>query len=259
VITSTSNPKIQQLRRLTGRRSARLDAGAFVVEGPVLVAEALAGPLEVLEVFLGEHVRAPHVGSARSEPIITPCADGVLERVLSTRTPQAMAAVVSRPDASLSAVAASRGGILVADQLADPGNAGTLIRAAEAAGFAGVVFSASSVDPFAPKVVRASAGSVLRVPVIDSTSSGRSIVESLAPRRAVGAVASGGMPHLQMSWPADVVLVIGNEAHGLGDDVIAACDVTVTIEMDGPTESLNAAMAGTLLMFDVLRSRRTGA
>ena len=258
MITSSTNSKIQQLRRLSGRRGARLEAGAFVVEGPVLVAEALAGSLDVLEIFVGELAQPPDTSGARVAPEVVVCAEGLLERVLSTRTPQPMAAVVALPAVDLAELAARSGPVLVADQLADPGNAGTLIRAAEAAGWTGVVFSANSVDPFAPKVVRASAGSVLRVPVVASAGSALEILGQLSPRPAVAALAAGGIPHLQMRWPDEVVLVIGNEAHGLDPDVISACRSAVTIEMDGPTESLNAAMAGTVLMFEVLRSRRSG-
>lgn len=181
MITSAGNSRIQHLRRLSGRRSARLDSGAFVVDGPVLVAEALAGPLDVLEVFVGEHAQPPDTSAMGAAPEIVVCADGLLERVLSARAPQPMAAVVALPALDLAALAGRSGDVLVLDRLGDPGNAGTLIRAAEAAGWSAVVFSSNSVDPFAPKVVRASAGSVLRVPVIATDVSAIEVLAALAP------------------------------------------------------------------------------
>jgi TrmH family RNA methyltransferase len=139
--------------------------------------------------------------------------------------------------------------VIVADQLADPGNAGTIIRSAEAAGAHGVIMTPGSVDPYNPKVVRASAGSLFRVPVLEAT------IESLTNFRRLGTSSHRGDVYTDPVYHGRVALVVGNEAHGLADD--AVIDQWITIPHAGPAESLNVAMAATVLLFEVARQRST--
>jgi RNA methyltransferase, TrmH family len=139
----------------------------------------------------------------------------------------------------------------------DPGNAGTLLRSAEAAGAGAVLFCDGSVDPYGPKCVRASAGSVFRVAV---TRSGGA-VEALACLASAGlatlaTVARGARSYDQVDLADPVALVLGNEAHGLPGDVGVRVERAVSIPMVGRTESLNVGMAGTILCFESLRQRR---
>lgn len=266
------NPRIKRLRRLSGRRSSRTDDGAFVVEGPVLVREALAAGAPVEEVFVDEGhpqlvdemaLAARSVGGSADGPAVpvSAVAEGVLARVLPAVSPRPVAAVVAatlaRPldDLALAAVSAGRP-LLVLVDVADPGNAGTLLRAAEASGCAGVVLVGDGVDPYNPKVVRSSAGSLLRVPFAAAPSVAETLV-ALAELgvTTVAAVARDGVAHLEAPLDGAVAIVVGNEAHGLDDATVAACDAAVTITMDGPAESLNVAMAGTVLCFEALRRR----
>ena len=132
--------------------------------------------------------------------------------------------------------------MLVADRLADPGNAGTILRSAEAAGADAVVLTPGSVDPYNPKVVRASAGSLFRVPVVEATLESLSgLPPPRAPRRTAATSYTDPVYH------GRVAVVVGNEAHGLDDD--AAIDQWITIPHAGPAESLNVAMAATVLLF----------
>jgi TrmH family RNA methyltransferase len=144
--------------------------------------------------------------------------------------------------------------------LRDPGNAGTLLRTAEAAGAVGLVLAGGSVDPDSPKVLRASAGARFRLPVWRRAD----------PRAAVAELADLGWEVVATVVDADArpydavalsgaALVLGNEASGLGPDVIGACTTAVTIPLDGPTESLNVAVAGAVLCFEALRQRRAAA
>ena len=174
-------------------------------------------------------------------------AAGVIERVASTESPQPNLAVVRIPKTALDLATADF--VLVADRVADPGNLGTILRSAEAAGVDGVVLTAGSVDPFNPKVVRASAGALFRVPVLDAT------LESVhaAGLRTIGTSSHRGSAHTDADLTGRIALVVGNEARGLPDD--ADVDEWVTIRHRGRAESLNVAMAATVLCFEASRQR----
>lgn len=171
-------------------------------------------------------------------------APNVLERVASTETPQPVLGVVSMQAASIPADATF---VLVADRLNDPGNAGTIIRSAEAAGAAAVVLTPGSVDRYNPKVVRASAGSLFRVPVLEAT------LGELAGFRRLGTSSHRGDLYTDPVYHGRVAVVVGNEAHGLDDD--ADVDQWITIPHAGRAESLNVAMAATVIAFEVARQR----
>ena len=173
-------------------------------------------------------------------------APNVMERVASTESPQPLLAVLGMQQATLPASASF---VLVADRIADPGNAGTIIRSAEAAGADAVVLTPGSVDPYNPKVVRATAGSLFRIPVVEAT------LDSLSAFRRLGTSSHRGDLYTDPVYHGRVAVVVGNEAHGLDDD--AAIDQWITIPHAGPVESLNVAMAATVLAFEVARQRST--
>ena len=239
-----NNSKVQRLRRLLGRRSPRSEDGCFVVEGSMLIAEALAGGWDVEAEFVA--AGAEPVSSAPAFEL----AEGVLERVASTERPQPNLAVVRmRAGDSDHDDLARHDVVVVGDQLADPGNLGTILRSVEAAGADAVVLTPGSVDTYNPKVVRASAGALFHVPVIAAT---------LDEVRAAGFAVVGtsshlGERHVDADWSGRVAIVLGNEAHGLPDDTDV--DRWVRIEHRGRAESLNVAMAATLLVFEAARGR----
>lgn len=258
---SARHPRVQRLRRLATRRRARDEERVFVVDGPTLVGEALDAGLEVEAVFVGAGGGPVPPVAARAAAAGVPVhhlAPGVLERVAGTVTPQPVLAVAARPDAGAAALddpAADL--VLVLVGVADPGNAGTLLRTAEAAGAGAVVVAGGSVDPFGPKCVRASAGAVFRVPVV-AVDDPLAALDRLAARgvRRLATVVSGGRPYDEVDLTGPVAVVVGNEAHGLGPAVAGAVDEAVTIPMAGRAESLNVGMAGAVLCFEVLRQRR---
>lgn len=182
-------------------------------------------------------------------------APGVLEKVADTVTPQPVLAVVRTPDATMEDLADAEFVVVCVD-VRDPGNAGALVRSADASGAGGVVFCDGTVDPFNPKTVRASAGSVLHVPVVTDIESTQALAWLSAHGFALrGAVARGGKPHTGVDWSRRSALVLGNEASGLRDDVRARLDELVTVVMSGHAESLNVAIAGAVLCFEALRQR----
>ena len=190
---------------------------------------------------------APGVAAA-SDGELFELGDGVLERVASTQNPQPNMAVVRVPRASVGLAEANF--VLVADALNDPGNLGTILRSAEAAGVDAVVLTPGSVDPFNPKVVRASAGALFHVPVVSATL----LVVNEAGLRVVGTSSHRGARHTDANWSGRVAIALGSEAHGLAED--AMVDDWVRIEHRGRAESLNVAMAATLLVFAAAERRR---
>ncbi|MET0145570.1 MAG: RNA methyltransferase [Ilumatobacteraceae bacterium] len=176
-------------------------------------------------------------------------AAGVAERIAATETTTGLLAVVRIPPPDPGVVAGATFAV-VADRVADPGNLGTILRSAEAAGVDAVVVTPGTVDVFNPKVVRASAGALFHVAVAVA-----SLAEvSAAGLRLVGTSSRHGVPHDVADWSGRLAIVAGSEAHGLADD--APMDDWVRIEHHGRAESLNVAMATTVLCFEAARSRR---
>jgi TrmH family RNA methyltransferase len=177
-------------------------------------------------------------------------AQGVLERVASTESPQPNIAVVRIPERGATLGVANF--VLVADALNDPGNLGTILRSSEAAGVDVVVLTPGSVDAFNPKVVRASAGALFHMAVVVAS------LEEVhdAGLRVVGTSSHRGDRHTEADWSGRVAIALGSEAHGLADE--ASVDAWVRIEHQGRAESLNVAMAATLLVFAAAERRSAG-
>lgn len=233
-----------------------------MVEGPELLGAALeaGAPLEAIYVD-SERATSPKVArwraaaSERGIPTFA-LASGLLERVSTTVTSQPVLAEVRIREHELGVVEGAMLVVVCVD-IQDPGNAGALIRITGASGADAVVFSGVSVDPFNPKALRASAGSVFDVPLVVR----RSTHEVLARLQAGGlrtlaAVARGGDDYARVDWRAPTAVLLGNEAVGLGREVVEAADSTVSIPMEGRTESLNVAGACAVLCFEAHRQRR---
>jgi TrmH family RNA methyltransferase len=238
------HPDVDRLRRLLRRRSVRATERAFVLEGPKMVAEAIAAGAPVETVYVAEDAAALEFEA----PDIRRLRRGVLERIADTVTPQPVLAICRTFDVPLATVA-DASFVVVCLDVQDPGNAGTIFRSAEAAGAGAVVFGGVSVDPFNPKTVRASAGSLFHVPVVVDPDP----LPALGQHR-LGTAAHGGTPLDAVDLTRPVALVLGNEAHGLPSD--APVDEWVSIPMVGRSESLNVGMAAAILCFEVARQRR---
>jgi TrmH family RNA methyltransferase len=249
------NPRMQRVRRLSTSRRTRASEGAFVVEGPTLVSDALDAGVVLAEVFHEPGAPADLLERARQRPgcQVVAVRSGVLAAVGDAVTSQGVLGVAAMPEHGLDDIAASAA-VLVLSDVADPGNAGTLVRAAEAAGLGAVVFTAGAVDPWSPKVVRASAGSVLRVPVVRLGDPVEVLTELHRRHRpCIGTRAIDADDYTVAHLPAGGAIVLGNEAHGVDPAVAGLIDSWVRIPMAGRVESLNVAMAGTLLAFEVAR------
>jgi len=256
------NLDVRRLRDLLRRHDVREATGRFVLEGPRLLAAALDRGVSDLECFVdseGERRWAAVMERARASGVrVRRLGVGVAERVADTVTSQGVltSAPLKRHGGHLLDELPLDALVVVCTCVSDPGNAGTLLRSAEAAGAHAVVLGEGSVDAYNPKAVRASAGAVLGVPVAEGVNAVE-ILEALGRRgvKRVGAVAVSGEPYDSVDFRGPTALVLGHEARGLIDDL--PLDALVTIPMSGRAESLNVAMAGTVLLFEVSRRRRT--
>jgi TrmH family RNA methyltransferase len=227
-----------------------------------VLGEALRAGATIESVYLdpgaGEAERVVADGCLAAGARVFELEAGVLARVTETVSPQPIVGVVNTVAMSLSTLGAAAPDLLVVcSDVRDPGNAGTVLRSAEASGAGGVVFCDGSVDAFNPKTVRASAGAVFHVPVVN----GAGTVETLTALgswglRRLGATAHDGVDYLDADLAGPVAIVVGNEAHGLAAEALAELDGLVTIPMAGRSESLNVGMATAVLCFEAARQRR---
>ncbi len=236
-----------------------------MVEGAVLVREALASGLEVEEIFFEGNLDNSIASFATMGTVILrPVFPGTLEAVLDTVSPQPVVAVVGLSSAGLGDLDLDKP-VLVLVEVRDPGNVGTLIRTAEASGCAGVVLTGESVDPTNPKVVRAAAGAFFRLPVITMAdpvaafdqlrAQGRTVVATVVAEAGSDGLPGGVSDYDQMDLRT-AAIVLGNEAHGLSPELASAAGTLTTIPLAGPTESLNVAAAGAVLCFASWQQRR---
>jgi TrmH family RNA methyltransferase len=252
---------VKRLRRLVGRRNARHAEGVFVLEGAKVVSEALDAHARVEAVYVA--------AGAIDEPVATRAFDagirvhelapGVMEHVADTVTPQPVLAVAAYIDVPLDDVIRAARSLVVCADVRDPGNAGTVLRSAEASGVGGVVSCDGSVDLYNPKTVRASAGALFHVPVV-AGGDPLHVLERIgeAGFRRLGTVARDGTPYTEVDLTDRVAIVLGNEAHGLADDIRGELDELISIPMEGRSESLNVGMAAAVLCFEAARQRRHG-
>jgi len=253
LVTSSSNPRVAAARRLR-RRSQREATGLILVEGERVISDALE--LGVVEALFSTP-DAAGVASAAEVAGVRPLwvSASVLKSLSDAVTPQGAVAIARSPLIPAREVS-SWDLVLVLDQVRDPGNAGTLLRAAVAAGASAVIFTLGSVDATNPKTVRASAGALFRVPV----ASGADLEQVAELAHGAGATVVGAETDAALSlYEADLrgplVVVVGNEAQGLSGDRATLLDETVSIPMPGPQESLNVSLAGALVLFEAVRQR----
>jgi TrmH family RNA methyltransferase len=259
MISSPHNPKIQWVRSLQVQPKARDSAQAFVIEGVRLAEEALsAGWQAKLVLFSGEI--SPRGLSVVEECIrrgapVEQVSPQALKAAADTETPQGLLAVLSMQDLALPE---KPGFLLVLDELRDPGNLGTILRTAGAAGVQAVFIPPGSADPFAPKVVRAAMGAHFHLPLkrIDW----QELRQVLNPLVAAGmcvylADSGAGQAYTQADFLRPLALIVGGEARGAGGAAIDLAAEKVHIPMPGGSESLNAAVAAAVLIFEVLRQR----
>jgi TrmH family RNA methyltransferase len=230
--------------------------GAFLVEGPIAVHDALSSDAVVLEVFATQDDDL--IEAARSQGAsVHVVEDRVLASLSDTTTPRGVVATVRDPSVDLGALLDDADLTVVLADVRDPGNAGTLMRSALAAGASGVVFTTGSVDVLHPKTVRAAAGGLFGLRLVR----GVALESALSALRTaglviLGATAAARRPVYSVDLTRRFALVLGNEAWGLPPEGRSLVDEEVGIPMPGPAESLNVAVAGSIMLFEAVRQRR---
>lgn len=259
IVQSKQNARLKELRRVLAKppREAGEPAG---VEGPNLVAEALRAGLRVRCVFAAEEKRSlldEFAFAPETEILLVPRA--LLDSALGTETPQPIAALVETPTWHWDAVLSGKNGaaplVIVLAGLQDPGNLGTILRSAEAFGASGIVSLPGTVSAWNAKAVRASAGSVFRMPLVAAA-----FEECVArlrtnnvPLWTTAAHNAKSAAHVDLAAP--VALMIGNEGNGVPAEMAAKADGALTIPCPGPVESLNAAVAASVLLYEASQQR----
>jgi len=271
VLTNPRSERVRSVRRLSGR-PARVRAGLFLAEGPQAVREAVPAGA-VRDLYGTAEALARHddvVGGAMRRGVpVHACSEEVLTAMADTVTPQGLVAVCRPVDVPLSAVLARRPRLVaVLVEVRDPGNAGTVLRAADAAGADAVVLTAGSVDPYNPKCVRATAGSLFHLDVV----TGVELPEAVDGLRGAGAsvLATDGDGPDDLDDLADaahegrgalagpVAWLFGTEASGLPPAARALADAVVRVPLHGRAESLNLATAAAVCLYAAARAHRPG-
>jgi TrmH family RNA methyltransferase len=254
MITSTGNARIRRIVQLKRKAKIRREEKCFVAEG-LRLWEEIPGPL-IRELYLSESFARAHKDQMGDRPYEI-VSDEVFRYMSDTQTPQGILGVVSMlPDRS-SEIFAPGGLWLMLEKIQDPGNLGTMFRTAEGAGVTGIIMDPATADIYAPKTVRATMGSLFRVPFLIagdlSEAAGRI-------RSAGGKIYAANLAGSQVYDTADYVpgtaFLIGNEGSGLTEEAIALADANIRIPMEGRLESLNAAVASAILMYEAGRQRR---
>jgi TrmH family RNA methyltransferase len=257
MLTSTKNPRIQHIRKLQNSRVLRYKEGLFVVEGVRLVEEAFqAGKRPTLVLYTEDiSIRGQQIidGYISDGVEVFPAAPHVLQAASDTQTSQGILAILpiqSNP------IPDNPDFIVIPDGVRDPGNLGTILRTALAAGVSAVILPPESVDPFSPKVIRAAMGAHFKLPIISMEWEQIHHLVNTEHLTVYLTETSGGQPHHKADFQAPLALIIGGEAHGVGQKAQILAVKRVTIPMAGGVESLNTAIAAAVLMFEVVHQRQ---
>ncbi len=258
MITSRHNPRLQAVRRLQAQAKSRLEEGAFVVEGVRLSEEALQSGWTARQVFysgsLDPRGRAAVEGFTSRGVLVQQLSEAAMQSISATETPQGLLVVLEMKALPIPSPADF---LLILDGVRDPGNLGAILRAAAAARVGAMLLAPGNADPWSPKVLRAGMGAHFHLPVRDMSWDviRQSIKRPVGKMRVYLADTAAGVAYTVADFRAPLALIVGGEAAGAGDEAAALADEKVHIPMPGASESLNAAVAAGILLFEVLRQR----
>ena len=257
MITSTSNKKIKELVAMVKKNSIGKKKNAYIIEGIRMFGELK--PEEILEVFVSESFENENKSLLKNiSPEYETVSDRVFDSISDTKTPQGVLAVAKRKEYTLDSILKEAGrpmSLLILDSLQDPGNLGTLVRAGEGAGISGIIMSENTVDIYNPKVIRSTMGSIFRVPFI-YVKDLKEVIDRLNSISVYASSLEGAIEYDRPDYKKDTAFIIGNEAAGISKEILDITDKKIKIPMLGEVESLNAAVAGSILMYEAARQRR---
>jgi len=267
IVHSKQNARLKELRRALAhppRSGIGEPAQLAGIEGPNLLHEALRAGLKIETVFVAEGFESLLADIGLSDDIdVLQLPKEILDQALTTEAPQSVAALVQPPVWSWPDLLTSGPGpaplVLVLAGLQDPGNLGTILRSAEAFGATGAISLPGTVSPWNPKAVRASAGSVFRTPLIESTADECLTQLRFAGLRILTTAVQGAESAINAHLAGPTALLIGNEGNGVPEELASRCDGSITIPTPGHVESLNAAVAASVLLYEAARQRAAQA
>lgn len=260
-VTSKDNSAVKYLRSLSDPKLRKKEK-AFLIEGVKMVEEALRDDLGARMVVAAPSLVQHHgkgvlkLAESRSVDILW-ISERLMDAISESKTPQPVMAAVELKDHSENALLAhSSGLIVIAHQLQDPGNLGTIIRTAEAVSAAGVAITPNTVDPYNSKAVRASMGSILRLPVV-RIGNLTEFIKTCKQKgfQTVATVLTGGKTHFELDLTKPTAVIVGQEGAGLPQDILADVDHHVRIPMAETIDSLNAAVSTAVFLYEALRQR----
>jgi RNA methyltransferase, TrmH family len=253
-IQSLQNPRVKNWVKLLSKKG-RMKEGTFLIEGEHLVEEAVKAKAELVCIIIqsGLETKFSLIHNA-SVPIYL-VTDAVLQKITDTETPQGICAIVRMAEHSLSEVLSQESLVLILDAIQDPGNLGTIIRTADAAGVSGIILGSGTVDIYNPKTIRSTMGSIFHIPFVEADLEGSLTVLKERGFKLVATSLEGSIPYNRPLYHGSVALVIGNEANGVSKDWLDAADVKIKIPIYGKAESLNAAIAAAITMYEAVRQR----
>lgn len=257
-ITSQDN-KIYKHALSLKKKKYRDEASEYLIEGPNLISEAMKCGAELKTIFIsqGFDISSPEAGDivSKNSDICFMLPARLFGSLCETETPQGVVGISAKPEWRFTNDREMPGGnFVVIDRLQDPGNIGTILRTADAAGFELAVFMKGSADPYQPKVVRAAAGSLFRIPLkfVDSTAELEFFVHERG-KRLIATAMDAETAYYECDLKKDAAIIIGNEGNGVSSELIEAADIKIRIPMEGSIESLNASVAAGILMYERIR------
>lgn len=262
MITSTSSSQVKHVISLLSKAKERKKNNEYVVEGIRMVSEVPADLL--VKIYMSERFQSNNSEYVKnlvqkhgiSDDSIEIVADNVFDRMSQTQTPQGIMAVVRMKDNSLSDMLSGNPLLILVENLQDPGNLGTIIRMGEGAGVTGVIMSPNTVDIYNPKTIRSTMGSIFRVPFVYVQDFEEAVSEcQKSGVKVYAAHLDGKNTYLGEDYSTPTAFLIGNEGNGLTDDITKQADTLIRIPMEGEVESLNAAIACTILTYEAVRQR----
>lgn len=258
MITSTSNKKIKDVINLTKKASVRKERGVFVVEGIKMFFEIPSD--DIVEIYASQSF-LENAAAGCLEGFEEKCeavTDTVYAYMSDTKTPQGILAIVKRKDYELDDLMGEKPALIVLETLQDPGNLGTIMRMSEAAGITGILMNTETCDIYNPKVVRSTMGAIFRVPFMYTSDLEGTIGELKAKGvKTYAAHLDGTLSYDRFDYSGASAFFIGNESNGLTERTADLADEKIIIPMLGKVESLNAAIAASVLSFELARQRRS--
>ncbi|HJV44406.1 MAG TPA: RNA methyltransferase [Bacillota bacterium] len=254
-IQSVQNPRVKNWVRLLSKKG-RMKDGLYIIEGEHLVEEALKAKMNIdcLIIQVGQEHKLHHLEIGATQ--IYYVTDAVMRKLTETQTPQGICAIVQIERPSIEDIVTDKSFILILDALQDPGNLGTIIRTADAVGVDAIILGRGTVDLYNPKVIRSTMGSIFHIPIVEED------LECLLPQlkemgfKRIAASLEGSVAYDQPIYDGPIAIVIGNEANGVSGQVLDQCEARIKIPIYGKSESLNAAIAAGIILYEVIRQRK---